>query len=152
MPRVDFYVLDGVETRPLLVYACRIAEKAFDLKQRVSMLTETQADAATLDDLLWTFRDRSFIPHELQPVERASDCPVVIGWQDQRPAHPDLLINLGTSVPANFMDYARIAEIIDAHGDRRRAGRERYRYYVDQGIKPDTHNIGGAAGGEQEAP
>ncbi len=152
MPRVDFYVLEGVETRPRLVYACRIAEKAFDLKQRVSLLTETAADAEALDNLLWTFRDRSFIPHELQPAAGESDCPVVIGWQGQRPAHPDLLINLGSSVPANFTDYARIAEIIDADNDRRRAGRERYRYYVERGIKPDTHNIGGSAGGEQEAP
>lgn len=152
MPRVDFYVLEGVETRPRLVYACRIAEKAFDLQQRVSVLTETAADAAALDDLLWTFRDRSFIPHELQSTERAPDCPVVIGWQGQRPSHPDLLINLGASVPENFAGYTRIAEVIDADSERRRAGRERYRYYVEHGIKPDTHNIGGSTGGEQEAP
>jgi DNA polymerase-3 subunit chi len=154
MPRVDFYVLDGTEMRARLVYACRLAEKAFLLEQRVSLLSETQADARALDDLLWTFRDRSFVPHELQPADGEPDTPVVIAWPGQNAAHRDLLINLGSAVPAGFGEFARIAEIVDGDGERRRAGRERYRYYLEQGLKPDSHNIGhnigGTPGGDQE--
>jgi DNA polymerase-3 subunit chi len=154
MPRVDFYVLEGAEVRARLVYACRLAEKAFDLKQRVTLLTDSETDAQTLDNLLWTFRDRSFVPHELQPAHGHSQAvtPVVIAWSGQPPLHRDLLINLASTVPASYGSYARIAEIVDADGERRRTGRERYRYYLDQGVKPDTHNIGGTPSGDQEAP
>jgi DNA polymerase-3 subunit chi len=150
MPRVEFYVLNGSDARARLVYACRLAEKAFQLEQRVSMLTDSEADAAQLDDLLWTFRDRSFVPHERQEADREPETPVVIAFRGQAAAHRDLLINLGSTVPPALGDYVRIAEIVDADPGRRQAGRERYRYYVDQGLKPDTHKIGGAPGGEQE--
>jgi DNA polymerase-3 subunit chi len=156
MPRIDFYVLDGSEVRARLVYACRLAEKAFLLEQRVSLVTDSETDARTLDDLLWTFRDRSFVPHELQTTEREPETPVVIACGSQAAAHRDLLINLGSTVPAGFTGYTSIAEIIDADGERRRAGRERYRYYVDQGVRPQSHNIGhgigGTPGGDQEIP
>jgi DNA polymerase-3 subunit chi len=154
MPRVDFYVLEGAEGRARFVYACRLAEKAFDLEQRVTLLTDAEGDAQTLDNLLWTFRDRSFVPHELLPAHGNTDAAiaVVIAWNGQSQSHCDLLINLGSTVPASYGNYARIAEIVDADGERRRTGRERYRYYLEQGVKPDTHNIGGTPGGDQEAP
>ena len=156
MPRVDFYVLESSEARARLVFACRLAEKAFLLEQRVSLLTDSEADARTLDDLMWTFRDRSFVPHELQAAGREPETPVVIACGTQAAAHRDLLINLGSTVPPGYAGYSRIAEIIDADGERRRAGRERYRYYVDQGVKPQSHNIGngsgGTPGGDQEIP
>jgi len=151
MPRVEFYVLNGSDARARLVYACRLAEKAFLLDQRVSMLTDSEADAAQLDDLLWTFRDRSFVPHERQTADREPETPVVVAFRGQTAAHRDLLINLGSAAPPAIGDYARIAEIVDADAGRRQAGRERYRYYLDQGVKPDTHNIGGTPGGDQEA-
>jgi DNA polymerase-3 subunit chi len=151
MPRVDFYVLDGSETRTRLVFACRLAEKAFLLEQRVSLLTDSPADAQVLDDLLWTFRDRSFVPHERQADGQAPETAVVVAFRGQTAAHRDLLINLGAEVPPAIADYGRIAEIVDAEAQRRKAGRERYRYYLDQGLKPETHNIGGSASGDQEA-
>jgi DNA polymerase-3 subunit chi len=149
MPRIDFYVLEGADARTRLVYACRLAEKAFLLEQRVSLLTDSESDAAALDSLLWTFHDRSFVPHELQDAGREPDTPVVIAWRGQDAVHRDLLINLGSAVPDGFVSFARIAEIVDGDTERRRAGRERYRYYLDQGVKPDTHNVGGGPGGEE---
>lgn len=151
MPRVDFYVLDGSESRARLVFACRLAEKAFLLDQRVSLLTDGEADAQALDDLLWTFRDRSFVPHERQAEGQAPETPVVVAFRGQTAAHRDLLINLGAEIPPSIANYARIAEIVDAEAQRRKAGRERYRYYLAEGLKPETHNIGGSASGDQEA-
>src|SRR5882672_4387346 len=87
MPRVDFYVLEGSEPRPRLVYACRLAEKAFLLEQRVSILTDSAEDAQQLDDLLWTFRDRSFVPHERQPAAGEPGTPVVIAFRGETPRH-----------------------------------------------------------------
>lgn len=150
MPRVDFYVLEGSESRARLVYACRLAEKAFLLDQKVSLLTDSPADAQVIDDLLWTFRDRSFVPHERQADGQAPETAVVVACQGQIAVHRDLLINVSTTVPATLESYARVAEIVDAEPGRRQAGRERYRYYLDQGVKPETHNIGGSTGGDQE--
>ena len=150
MPRVDFYILEGDDLRARLVFACRLAEKAFLLEQRVSLLTDAESDAATLDDLLWTFRDRSFVPHAMQNAGGETDTPVVIAWRGLQAVHLDLAINLGATVPEGFGGFTRIAEIVDGDAARRRAGRERYRYYLEQGIKPETHPIGVGPVGDQE--
>ena len=57
------------------------------------------------------------------------------------PPHSELLINLTPSVPSCFEGFQRIAEIIDGSQAGRSAGRERFRFYRDNGFDPQTHRI-----------
>ncbi len=50
-------------------------------------------------------------------------------------------IAFGPDVPPAFAAFARVAEIIDGDGERRRLGRERFRQYRERGIAPETHNL-----------
>jgi DNA polymerase-3 subunit chi len=52
-----------------------------------------------------------------------------------------VLINLGNGIPAAAAHARRIAEVIDADEQRRRAGRNRFRQYRDRGLSPETHNV-----------
>jgi DNA polymerase-3 subunit chi len=98
--------------------------------------------ARTLDTLLWTFRQGSFVPHELLPAAGAVTAPITIGCADDAvPPEADLLINLAGDVPAFYTRYARIAEIIDGSAACREAGRARHRFYRDQGLEPETHEV-----------
>ncbi len=141
--RVDFYVLPGNEARARLKLACRIAEKAYLAGQRVFIWLDDPAEMEGFDTLLWTFGDRSFVPHEpFSDPQQWRDTPVLIGCQAQQPQQPfDVLINLGQSVPAAALQAGRIAEVIDADEGRRRGGRERFRQYRERGLAPSTHNI-----------
>ena len=67
--KVDFYLLGSAENRSRLLTACRIAEKACEQKLRVSVLAGGPPEAAELDELLWTFSDRSFVPHGSWPAD-----------------------------------------------------------------------------------
>ncbi len=145
MTRIDFYVSgeDNAQARPRI--ACRIAAKAFSLGRVVHLHAASQSEAVTLDKLLWVFRDGSFVPHALagDPVlEGATQpAPVVVG-SGQAPAdNCDLLINLGADVPDFFSRIDRVAEIIDAHPDRRALGRDRFRFYRDRGYEIETHKL-----------
>jgi len=71
MGRVDFYILEQADAQARLKLACRLAEKAWSQSQRVLLLTSGDADAQALDEMLWTFRDRSFVPHEIYSADRA---------------------------------------------------------------------------------
>jgi DNA polymerase III subunit chi len=143
--RVDFYVLPSTSARDRLVYACRLVEKTWTLDHRVFVRLDTPEEAAAMDDLLWTFADRSFVPHALagvagEPVER-----VLVGHGDAPPTHVDLLVNLGTATPPDFERFERIAELVDADDARRRLGRERFKYYRERGCTPESHSVGSAA-------
>jgi DNA polymerase-3 subunit chi len=141
-PRVDFYVLAGSEARERLKFACRIAEKAYLADQHVFVWLDDAAELHSFDELLWTFADRSFVPHELYSDARQwQDTPVLLGCEAQPQQPFDVLLNLGSEVPEAAARAGRIAEIVDAEEPRRRAGRQRFRHYRDLGLAPETHNI-----------
>ena len=142
--RVDFYVLESADERALQVYACRVIEKAFLQQLTVCVSLETPAAAAAFDQLLWTFADRSFVPHALAADARATAgappaTPVQLGCRV--PIAADLLVNLAGEPPEFYAGYARLAEFVDADSERREAGRRRFAYYRDHGSIPETHRV-----------
>ena len=141
-PRVDFYVLSGIEERPRLKVGCRLAERAYLAGERVFVWLDGPHSLERFDDLLWTFADRSFVPHEIfQSAAQWQDTPVLVGCDAQPQQSYGVLINLGNTIPAAAAHAASIAEVIDAHEERRQAGRTRFRQYRDRGIAPATHNL-----------
>jgi DNA polymerase-3 subunit chi len=141
-PKVDFYVLPGSEPRERLKFACRIAEKAYLADQRVFIWLDDAVELKAFDELLWTFADRSFVPHEIfSDARQWQDTPVLLGCEAQPQQPFDLLLNLGNAVPAAAACAGRVAEIVDAEEPQRRAGRNRFRHYRELGLAPETHNI-----------
>ena len=65
MTKVDFYLLSGVGQDARETMACKLIDKAYQLQHKIYVHTESQQDAKRLDDLLWTFRPGSFIPHSI---------------------------------------------------------------------------------------
>lgn len=143
MTRVDFYILseDAVDAR--LRFACRLAEKAVDLGNRVYIQTASLSEAQRLDELLWTFSDRSFLAHEIagEGAPAHSRVMVLLGEGDAPPSHRQLLINLTDRLPASIDAHERIAEIVDVDPERKRVSRERYKQYRERGCGLETHNL-----------
>jgi DNA polymerase-3 subunit chi len=142
MARIDFYVLEHADALARLRLACRLAEKAWSQSQRVLLLASDEADARALDEMLWTFRDRSFVPHEIFSPDRVPRAAVLISDRAQVPCEADVLINLCAQVPDGFERFARVVEPVDGDPARRQAGRERYRLYRDRGLAPESHQVG----------
>ena len=143
--QVDFYILDATAEQERFRTACRLAEKAWQKGHRVFIHTDSMQAAKQIDDMLWTYRQDSFVPHALlrerQAVE-ADDCePVLVGDGMAEPTELDVLINLGESVPPFAERSARVAEIVSGDEPARRAGRTRYRDYRDRGITIHQHNL-----------
>ena len=127
------------EARAMFV---RMAELPLDDPERIR-IRDDAVELQSFDELLWTFADRSFVPHEIfSDAQQWRDTPVLLGFQAQPQQPFDLLLNLGSEVPAAAARAGRIAEIVDAQEPRRRAGRNRFRHYRELGLAPETHNIG----------
>jgi DNA polymerase-3 subunit chi len=142
MERVDFYVLAGNDARDRLKFACRIIDKAFNAELRVLVWSEDAATLTSVDDLLWTFAQDSFVPHEaLTPESNWEDSPVLLSGKALPPSPADVIVNLGATVPPGIEQVARVIEIIDGDESRRQAGRVRFKQYRDKGVEPTTHNL-----------
>lgn len=142
MSRVDFYVLsdEGADVR--LRFACRLAEKAVDQGHRVYVQTGSHADAERLDEMLWTFSDRSFLAHEIATGPASHErVMVMLGETDAPVTHRQLLINLADRLPSDVAAFERIAEIVDVDPERKRLSRERYKQYRERGCALESHNL-----------
>jgi DNA polymerase III subunit chi len=145
-PQVDFYVLDGSDPSARLRFACRLVEKAWLKRHRVRVQLDPGGELEDFDRMLWTFSDRSFVPHRRagEPDDTPSAAPppvVVADTADADAADGDVLVNLASATPPAVESWARIAEVVDRDDARRRLGRERFRAYRERGLAPATHEM-----------
>lgn len=143
MARVDFYILPDQGGQERRRFACALAQKAWKAGNRVCLLANDKQQAVELDDLLWTFRDISFVPHALTDSHEAATVPVLIGWDDTSGSGSDgdVLINLADRIPSAAGKFDRIAEIVGGNADERQSARDRYRQYRNQGHELYNHDI-----------
>jgi DNA polymerase III subunit chi len=142
MPRVDFYVLSEESADARLKCACRLVEKASELDHRVYVLTNSVDLSRRVDDLLWTYSDRTFIPHDVWDGGTVNALSkILIGEQPAPATHRQLLINLADQPPLELEAYTRVIEIVDSDPERKRLSRERYKHYREKGCALETHNL-----------
>ena len=108
--------------------------------ERIYLHTDSESQSSELDQLLWTFNQGSFVPHDIwQAGQDADSAPVLIGHIDPPEEHHSVLINLATEAPPFFSRYERVLEIVDPQNPA--PGRTRYKYYKDRGYPLETHKI-----------
>ncbi len=134
---MDFHILTSSGVAERLHYACRLTEKAWRQGCRVYLRAESGEQAAELDTLLWTFRDRSFVPHRLDAAGGDPE-PVLVGTGDgPEAADPDVLVNLAPEPAPEPALFNRVVEITDSDPAVRDAARQRFRWYREQGYQPE---------------
>lgn len=139
--RVDFYVIQSDAPRERLRTACRVVEKAYQAGHTVLVWHSDVEELREFDELLWTFGDGSFVPHEAITAEGFAAAPVLLTSSPTPPGGFDVLVNLAPEVPVCVAEARRVAEFIDGDPARRQAGRARFRTYKDRGWSPTTHNL-----------
>lgn len=136
--QVDFYILQSPETtlaRHML--CCRIAEKAYHAEQTVWIQTNSALESSQVDQLLWTYSEMSFIPHNIVGnSDTTTTSPILISHQDIPDREYDNLINLSLGVPDFCHLFSRIREIVP-----RENAREHYRFYQNKSYQIKTHEL-----------
>jgi len=142
MTKVDFYILEETQPQQRLRFACRLAEKAWQQGHHVYIHTADAAESQRMDELLWTFRDGSFVPHQVVDGQALDEStPIHIGHGEEPAHHDTVLINLADAVPLFFSRFERVAEVIGGDETLRAHGRERFRFYKERGYPLDHHTI-----------
>jgi len=140
LPEVVFYVLASSSQAERQDFACKLIEKIYRGGQYCYVLADNVQQAADIDKLLWTFRAGSFVPHQVyQGSLPAYANTILIGGNDIPEPWRKVIINLSTHFPPAETPTERIVEILDNSEDSKRAGRQRYRHYLDKGLEIVTH-------------
>jgi DNA polymerase III subunit chi len=139
--RVDFYVLTNSDPNQKLLTACRLIEKAYNNGHRVFVYCDNQTQAHDVDELLWTYKEESFIPHNLQGEGPEPSPAVQIGYDPKLCNYNDILINLSESIPVFFTQFKRTLEIVATDEAAKEISRQHYRYYKQNNLKIVTAEI-----------
>lgn len=157
MTQIDFYILAENSHRDMNQMVCRLCEKALAQKMNVLIYTRSAAQAQQLDDLLWTFKPDSFIPHTSQfnglegddsysyPVlissDSATDATTFSGNKKIMSQYNQLLINLTSTPPPFFQQFERIAEMVGNNNEEKETARNRYRWYREKGLTLNKYDL-----------
>jgi DNA polymerase-3 subunit chi len=154
---VSFYILPTESLEDRHLFACKLIEKAYRSGSFCYVLTDSAEQSRIIDDLLWTFRAGSFIPHQIytgEPLDIARDGvyaasspeasaaieQVILIGSVNPPEHwQKILFNLSSRYPEVGPQTERILEILDNSETTKAAGRDRYRRYQQSGMKVVTH-------------
>lgn len=139
MPTVDFYILNSGDEQARLHYACKLAAKAYAQRQPLYIHCNDQAMALSLDDLLWSFDDTSFIPHGLFNDTEHTELPVLLGWADI-PENRTILLNLHADA-ANTDSFERILEIVGTDAKCKQQCRQHYKAYQALDFPLKSHHV-----------
>jgi len=131
MTRIDFYLLPQRDEQSRQLFACRLADKAWQLGNRILVQTTNNETGSELNALLWSFKADSFLPHAILPASQHT--PVHIGWQEESSPHHDLLINLCDDIQPFFSRFSRVAEIVTQDEIQLDLSRKRFRFYQERG-------------------
>lgn len=149
MTRIDFYILRSADIRNRQLLACRLTEKAYRLGHSVYLHTDSPTQSRVMDELLWTFRAGSFVPHAISGKEQGGQQfpPVLLGNDSAPGCNHGVLINLSPDLPAAVDRFERVVELIDQDESVRQAGRRRYRFYQENDYPLTTHKLDSSRGG-----
>lgn len=142
MADIRFHTLSAAGGTARLRHACVLTEEAYLAGERVLVWLENPAALSQFDQLLWTFSDRAFVPHEMLAAgAEANPAPVQLhdgaSLGDQvRTGGFTTLLNLRAAPSPDAMAFARVLEVIDGDPAIRDAGRTRFRFYREAGASP----------------
>lgn len=139
--RVDFYLLASDTPDARWLIACRLLEKAYFKGHQIYVRCSNQQEAEFFDELLWTFRDDSFIPHNLQGEGPEPPPPVHIGYDKEPRGFNDILLNLAEDIPPFYAKFNRVIELVSAEETAKERSRTHYKEYRARGCTLHTHNI-----------
>lgn len=120
--------------------ACLQASHFYRQNQKVFIYTQDQAQAHSVDELLWAFEPQSFVPHNLQGEGPSYGSAVEISWQAPTGRRP-VLINLTNTVPSFANKFSLIVDFVPTDEILKQQARERFRTCRQLGFQVSSQAV-----------
>ena len=123
--KVDFYVYELSDYQFYQRLVCNLVEEAYNQENNILLLCENEESCETFDELLWTFKDVSFIPHEKKLTNKILTQHINL----TKKKHPSILMNLTYSFPDSFETHDRVIEMSGYDEESRQKARLNFKRY-----------------------
>jgi DNA polymerase-3 subunit chi len=111
-----------------------IVMKAWQSGENVMVRVPDKREASRLNDLLWSFRADSFIPHGMDGDKHADAQPVFVTVNDENMNEANILILTHGCAHPSVADFKMTCEMLDGRVDSQITdARARWKIYKDDG-------------------
>lgn len=132
MTDIRFY---HMERSPLEKTLPALVSKALSQGHRILIKTPSPASAETLSAHLWTYDDKSFLPHGTAKDGNANLQPIFLTSADENPNNADVLILTGGAQSDKTADFKLCCDLLDGRNPENvQAARTRWKAYKDEGF------------------
>ena len=131
MTDVSFYHLERL---PLEVALPRILEKALAAGMRAVVVAGSDERVTVLNNALWTYDPKSFLPHGGVEDGVAADQPVYLTTEDENPNGATVLALVDGVSIEEFAGFERVLDLFDGHDpDAVQSARQRWKTLKEAG-------------------
>lgn len=131
MTQVFFY--HGASDK--IAAACALIGGAWAKRKPMLVYAPDKPVADSIDRLLWTRDQLSFVPHCRADAPHADETTILIADKLDKVAQTERLMNLSRNIPAAYERFQSLIEVVGQDEDERLAARERVRFYKEQGCE-----------------
>ena len=135
--KVDFYVYELSDYHLYQKLVCNIIEETYNQRENILLLCENAESCEAFDELLWTFKDISFIPHEKKCKYKITTQCINLAKKDRSPT----LINLTYSFPDFFESHSRVIEMSGYDENSRQKARQNFKKYKTMNFEINSISI-----------
>ena len=140
--QIVFYILKTISTpKETALYACRIIEKVYSNGHKIYIYTSGQNETDSFDKQLWTFRDISFVPHEVYNANQETKSNILVGHIEPPNTQNDILVNLTAEIVSFHDKFSRVIEVIPNDDSLKAFGRKRFQEYKKLAYNPEVFEI-----------
>jgi DNA polymerase III subunit chi len=111
-----------------------LLEKVLGAKKRAVVLLGSDERVEAINNLLWTYDERGFLPHGSARDGAASEQPIWLTAHDENPNRAEILILADGAHAAELGGFERCLEFLDGNDERAvAAARQRWKDYKEAG-------------------
>ena len=132
---INFY---RIQSENFIKTICQLIEKAYESDYRISVKTNDNFIESEINRVLWTYSQKTFIPHGSSVDPMPNEHPVYISCSDENPNNSNLKI-----IVDSFEMYEKGFEkllyiFLDSNPNKENA-EKLYNKYLDKGFKISYH-------------
>ena len=111
-----------------------ILEKVFQTKKKCVVRMSDEKEVTRMNDILWTYKPDSFLPHGSHKTGRAEKQPIWLTHKDDNPNNGETLILTQGMMEEDLSPYGLTCEMLDGHDERAiKEARNRWKNYKEKG-------------------
>jgi DNA polymerase-3 subunit chi len=138
-----FYILNAENDTESSI--CKIIKRYFELNNTILVSSKNKILLESINKLLWTFEQLSFIPHSTDKRYDSNTNIILVetGYKNDSIVKKDynVFINLDDEVKTDYHNHEIIVELVDTNEDKKKIAREKYFYYKNNNLNVKHENL-----------